>query len=46
MWKKLLKRIAGVAFMWGLKTLTKLAPEEIKSVDPGRKPRSRKHYQH
>jgi len=39
-WKKLVKRAAGIAFTWGLKKLTELAPPEPEPVK--RKPRTRK----
>ncbi len=44
MWKKLLKKIAGVAFTWGLKKLT----EEVQPTtpSPSKKVRLRKPYTH
>ena len=46
MWKQLLKKLAGVAFTWGLKTLTELSPEDAPKSDPQRKPKTRKPYAH
>ncbi len=48
LWKRLLKKAAGVAFQWGLKKLTELSPEDIKDGPKAapRKPRTRKPYAH
>lgn len=46
LWKKLLKKVAGKAFTWGLKKLTELSPESVASTPAPRKPRTRKPYAH